>query len=128
MSPGGGILNEAYMNEKVRIGAALLVSVMVGIYGLAYNGSLLSIVTGCDFSGIRTQELPDLTRFALIFDAWWFLLATILAGVAVWCHSRGNRLGLQIALSATWLLSLAWVLCIHIVWMLPMLPLCSPVQ
>lgn len=115
------------MNENVRIVAAAVASVMVGVYGLAYNGLMISIVTGCNFGSFGQQNLPVLTQFALNFDAWWFLLVAALTGLAVWWAGKGNALGLQVTLSATWLISLAWVLYIHIVWLLPMVPLCSPV-
>ena len=33
----------------------------------------------------------------------------------------------EVAIAGGWLLTLLWILAVHLAWLLPMLPLCSPI-
>lgn len=115
------------MRDLTRIGSSVLASLVAGLYAVIYNNSMTAIVLPCDFGDQRLQVLPSLTRFAIHADLWWFVLPGVLLGLALHFRRKLNPDCLQLTVSATWLLSLTWILLVHIAWLLPLLPLCSPV-
>ena len=114
--------------DVVRLGGAVFAAVAVAFWGIAYNDSVLNLVLPCNFSEDRLNLLPTLTR--LCYEARWFWLAVpMVLGVAgIWALKRNRPTLLQWSVTLSWLLSILWVLFIQWVWLLPLLPLCSPIE
>jgi hypothetical protein len=116
------------MKDLIRLSGAVTAALVVTIWGVVYNGAMIALIRGCDFSEDRLSALPDLTLFC--YDSRWFWMAVPLMAAAIggWALRRGKPVLLQLDITLTWLLCISWVLLIHLAWILPLLPLCSPVS
>ena len=101
---------------------------MAGLYVVLYNGAMLKVLLPCDFSADRLSMLPPITLFLWTMDSVWFLVPVAALGAGLWARQRNRPVLFELSVGGAWLLALAWILLAHLAWLLPLLPLCSPVQ
>ena len=109
----------------VRLAAAVAALLLAGLYGLAFDAAAARVVLPCDFSADRLQVLPAVTGWLARWD--WLWLAVPAAALGLGARARRRPLLFELTLAAAWLLALAWVLFIHLAWLLPAVPLCGPI-
>ncbi|MFH1532423.1 MAG: hypothetical protein ABIK09_16990 [Pseudomonadota bacterium] len=112
----------------VRLIGATLGALVCGAYVAVFNGLNTALLLSCDFSDDRLAVLPIVTRLCVRLDLAWFVVPVAVLVLGIVARRGQRRTAFETVIASGWLLSLAWVLVAHLVWTLPMLPLCAPVS